>query len=258
MSGSRYAGRSLRIVERSILVYSRGWIVFVAGVVEPLLYLLAFQVGFGQIAGDVTGPDGRAMSYVSFVAPALLVASAMSGGIAEATSAFYKLRYDKLYDAMLSTPIGPLDIVAGEALWTALRCGIYALLFLLVMAVFGLVESPWALLLVPLALIVALAFATAGFACVTLMRSASQLDYVPLTIIPLFLFSTTFYPLDVYPPAAQVVVECTPLYQAVAAARSVFVGDIGAALAAHLAYLVVLAIAGLSMTARRLDATLLR
>src|SRR5690349_1054926 len=122
-----YGGRASKIVERSVLAYSRYWIVFISGVLEPLFYLLAFQIGFGRLVGDLTGPDGRPMSYVAFVAPGLLASSAMNGAIFDSTfNVFFRFRYAKTYDAMLATPIGPLDIAIGEISWSVLRGGIYS------------------------------------------------------------------------------------------------------------------------------------
>jgi len=194
-----YAGRASKLVERSALAYSRMWLVFVSGVFEPLFYLVAFQIGFGKLVDQVAGPDGRPMSYVAFVAPALLASSAMNGAVFDSTfNVFFKFRYAKTYEGMLATPIGPLDIAVGEISWAVLRGGMYAVAFFVVMAAMGLVVSPWALMLIPIALLVAFAFAAVGMACVTFLRSPSQFDYINLAVMPMFLFSTTFYPLSVY------------------------------------------------------------
>jgi lipooligosaccharide transport system permease protein len=254
-----YAGRASKLVERSALAYSRMWLVFVSGVFEPLFYLVAFQIGFGKLVSEVTGPDGRPMSYVAFVAPALLASSAMNGAIFDSTfNVFFKFRYAKTYDAMLATPIGPLDIAIGEISWSVLRGGIYAVAFFGVMLALGLVTSPWAVLLIPIALLVAFAFAAIGMACATFLRSPSQFDFIQLAVMPMFLFSTTFYPLTVYPEALRVLVQCFPLYHGVELMRELSAGALNPGMLGHLAYLVVLAIVGVWAAARRLTHLLLR
>lgn len=256
---SRYAGRAAKLVERSALAYSRMWLVFVSGVFEPLFYLVAFQIGFGKLVGDVTGPDGAPMSYVAFVAPALLASSAMNGAVFDSTfNVFFKFRYAKTYDAMLATPIGPLDIAVGEISWAVLRGGIYAVAFFGVMLAMGLVVSPWAVLLIPVALLVAFAFAAIGMASATFLRSPSQFDFIQLAVVPMFLFSTTFYPLSVYPEPLRVLVQCFPLYHGVELMRELSVGVLRWGMLGHLAYLVALAVFGVWAVGRRLTRLLLR
>ncbi|TVT18644.1 ABC transporter [Amycolatopsis rhizosphaerae] len=254
-----YAGRASKVVERSILTYSRMWLVFVSGVFEPLFYLIAFRIGFGRLVGDVAGPDGRPISYVAFVAPALLASSAMNGAVLDSTyNVFFKIRYAKTYDAMLATPVGPLDIAIGEIAWAVLRGGLYAVAFFGVMLGMGLVASPWAVLIIPIALLVAFAFAAIGMACATFLRSPSQFDYIQLVVMPLFLFSTTFYPLSVYPGAIRVVVQCSPLYHGVELMREVSAGLLRPDMLGHLAYLVALTAFGVWAASRRITHLLLR
>lgn len=254
-----YGGRARKIVERSVLAYSRAWFIFVSGVFEPLFYLLAFRVGFGRLVGEVTGPDGRPMSYVAFVAPALLASSAMNGALFDSTfNVFFRFRYAKTYDAMLATPIGPLDIAIGEISWSVLRGGLYSVAFFGVMLAMGLITSPWALLLVPVALLVAFAFSAVGMALVTFLKSTSQFDYIQLAVVPMFLFSTTFYPLSVYPRAIQVLVQCFPLYHGIELMRGFAAGAPNPAMIGHFAYLAALATIGLYGAYRRISYLLLR
>ncbi|WP_027946454.1 ABC transporter permease [Amycolatopsis taiwanensis] len=254
-----YGGRASKVVERSVIVYSRMWFVFASGVVEPLLYLMAFQIGFGRLVGDVAGPDGRPMSYVAFVAPALLASSAMNGAVFDATfNVFFKFRYAKTYDAMLATPIGPLDIAVGEISWAVLRGGIYSVAFFGVMLAMGLVTSPWALLLIPVALLVAFAFAAVGMTLVTFLKSPSQFDFIQLAVVPMFLFSTTFYPLSVYPEPVRVLVQCFPLYHGIELMRDFSAGVLNLAMIGHFAYLGALAAIGVYGAYRRISRLLLR
>jgi len=254
-----YAGRATKLIERSALSSSRAWMVFVSGVVEPVLYLLAFQIGFGRLVGEVVGPGGQVLSYVAFVAPALLASSAMNGAVFDSTyNVFFKFRYAKLYDAMLATPIGPLDIAIGEIGWAVVRGAAYATAFYGVMGAMGMITTPWSLMLVPIAILLAFAFAAIGMACATFLRTPSQFDFINLAVMPLFLFSTTFYPLAVYPEALRVVVQCTPLYHGVELMRGFSTGVLDPTMFGHTAYLVAMAAIGLWATSRRLGALLLR
>jgi lipooligosaccharide transport system permease protein len=253
-----YAGRARVLVERSLLVNRRAWLTVVSGFCEPLFYLFAMGVGFGRLVGEVTGPTGQPMDYVAYVAPALLAASAMNGAVYDATfNIFFKFKYAKLYDAMLATPLGPIDIAVGEIAWALLRGGMYACGFLAVMLGMGLITSAWALLALPAALFVAFAFAAVGMACTTFMRSWQDFDLVQLALMPMFLFSTTFFPLTVYPDAVQVAVRCMPLYHAIEIMRALCTGFVDVSLLGHLAYFAVMVVVGVVVAARRLGTLLL-
>ncbi|GAB2757438.1 lipooligosaccharide transport system permease protein [Amycolatopsis magusensis] len=256
---SLYAGRAKFLLERSILVYSRAWLVFASGALEPLFYLLAFQIGFGRLVGEVVGPGGQVMSYVAFVAPGLLAASAMNGAVFDSTyNVFFRFRYAKLYDAMLATPIGPLDIALGEIGFAVLRGALYSTAFVAVMGTMGLLTSPWAVLLLPAAILTSFGFAAVGMGCATFLRSTSQFDYIQLVLMPMFLFSTTFYPLSVYPEALQYVVSCLPLYHGIELMRGLATGFVSWSMLGHLAYLLTMAAAGLWLASTRLHKMLLR
>lgn len=215
--------------------------------------------GLGGLVGEISGPDGQQLSYVAFLAPGLLAASAMNGAVYDATfKIFFKLKYAKLYDAMLATPLGPVDIALGEIGWALLRGGLYAAGFLLVLFPFGVMSSPWALLTLPTALLVAFAFAAIGMAAASFLRSWQDFDLVQLAMLPMFLFSATFFPLSVYPPALQWLVQAFPLYHAVALMRGLTTGTVGWSMLAHLVYFLVLAALGLAIATRRLGTLLLR
>jgi lipooligosaccharide transport system permease protein len=158
---------------------------------------------------------------------------------------------------MLTTPMGPLDIAMGEIAWALLRGGLYSAGFLAVMLGMGLIVSPWALLALPVALLVAFAFAAVGMAATTFMRSWQDFDLVQLAVLPLFLFSTTFYPLAVYPGWLQVVVSWTPLYHAIELMRGLTLGVVGWGMLGHVAYFAVMAAVGTVVAARRLGKLLL-
>ncbi len=253
--GSR---RSWRLVERNIYLYRHGWLILLSGFFEPLFYLLSIGFGLGALVGDVPGPDGQPISYQLFVAPALLASAAMNGAISESTfNFFFKLNYSKTFTAILSTPLSAGDIAVGELAWALMRGGLYAIGFLAVMVVLGLVVSPWVVLAFPAALLVGFAFGAVGMAATSFMKTWQDFDLIQLVILPMFLFSATFYPIETYPPALQLVVRVTPLYQGVDLIRSLTVGAIGPELLIHVVYLTVMGTAGLLVVSRRLDRLLL-
>ena len=146
----------------------------------------------------------------------------------------------------------------GEISWAVLRGGLYSVAFFGVLAAMGLVTSPWAVLLIPVALLIAFAFAAIGMTCVTFIRSPSQFDFINLAIMPMFLFSTTFYPLSVYPEPIRVVVECFPLYHGIELMRGFAAGVLDLGMLGHLGYLVALAALGVYGAYRRISHLLLR
>jgi lipooligosaccharide transport system permease protein len=249
---------SLRLIERHARAYRHAWLVFASGVFEPLFYLLSVGLGLGVLVGKVPGPGGQLIPYREFVAPGLLAVSAMNGAMYDSTfNIFFRLKYAKLYDAVLATPIRPAQLALGEIGWALLRGAIYAAAFTLVMLAMGLIHSWWALLAVPVAVLIGFAFAAIGMAGTTYMKSWQDFDYVILASMPLFLFSATFYPLGVYPRPVQVIVECTPLYQGVVLLRDLVLGAVGPGLLWRAAYLAVLGLAGLLAAGRRLARLLL-
>jgi lipooligosaccharide transport system permease protein len=248
----------LRLIERHARVYRHGWLIFVSGIFEPLFYLLSVGLGLGVLVGKVPGPEGQLIPYRDFVAPGLLAVSSMNGAMYDSTfNIFFRLKYAKLYDAILATPIRPAQLALGEIGWALIRGTIYAAAFTLVMVAMGLVHSPWAALAVPVAVLIGFAFAALGMTGTTYMKSWQDFDYVILASMPLFLFSATFYPLSIYPRAVQVVIECTPLYQGVVLLRDLTAGVVGPDMIWRAAYLAVLGLVGLYASGRRLGKLLL-
>lgn len=254
--GGRRAGL---LVERNLMVYRRGWLVIVSGFFEPLFYLLSIGLGIGALVGAVPLGDGRVIPYTAFVAPALLASSAMNGAIYDSTfNVFFKLKYAKTYDAILATPVGVGDVAAGEIGWALIRGAIYAGIFLLVMLAMGLVLSPWVIFAFPAALLIGFAFGAIGMAATTFMRTWQDFDLVQLVILPLFLFSGTFYPLATYPEPVRLLVELTPLYHGVDLVRGLTTGALEPGMLVHVAYLTAMGLIGLAITSRRLERLLLK
>jgi lipooligosaccharide transport system permease protein len=245
--------RARRIIERNLTVNRKTWMIIVSGFFEPLFYLLSIGLGIGKLVGDIGG-----VPYRAFVAPALLASSAMNGAVYDSTmNIFYKLKYAHTYDALLATPLKVGDIAVGEIGWALLRGQLYATVFLFVMLILGLLHSPWAVLALPAATLIGFAFAATGLAATSYMRTWQDFDFVLLAVLPLFLFSASFYPLSVYPRGLQIVVECTPLFHGVALVRALCLGDVGPGLLVHVAYLAVMGYVGLSVASRRLERLLL-
>jgi lipooligosaccharide transport system permease protein len=246
------------LVERSLMVYRRTWLIIVSGFFEPLFYLLSIGVGLGKLVPHMTYA-GHDVRYTAFVAPALLASSAMNGAIYDSTfNIFWKMKYARVYDAVLATPLGPLDVASGEITWALARGVIYSSAFLVIMAAMGLLHSSWAVLALPFSILEALAFAACGMAATTFMRSWQDFEWVALTILPMFLFSATFYPLSTYPRVLGDIVRWTPLYQAVDIQRALILGHLHLGLLANIGYLVGMGLIGVVIATRRLGHLLLK
>ena len=166
---------------------------------------------------------------------------------------FWKLKWAKVYDGMLAAPLNVWDIAIGEIAWSQIRGGLYAGAFLIVALIMGLLHSWWALLALPAALLIGIAFGAVGFATTTYLKSWQDFDMVNLVMMPMFLFSATFYPLDVYPPVLQTIAQISPLYHGVEIIRGLTLGVIQVEMLGHIAFLVVMTTAGFAVTARRLE-----
>ncbi|GAB3934238.1 ABC transporter permease [Micromonospora vulcania] len=246
------------LVERNVMIYKHTWYVLLAEIFEPVLYLLSVGVGIGVLVGTVTDvPNGTPIRYAAFVAPALLATAAMNGAMNETTFLMYgKLKTDRTYESMLATPLSERDIALGEIGWAVLRGTIVSTAFLAVVAALGLVTSPWAILVVPGAALIAFAFATAGVVVVTYLRDWQDMQYIQLFMLPMFLFATTFYPLSVYPRPIQIVVQCLPLYQSIELLRNPALGVLSVKVLVAVVYLAVMGALCLRLAVRRLGATL--
>ena len=255
---ARPSRRSARVVERNIAVARQIWLIIVSGFFEPVFYLLSIGIGIGHLVGNVPFA-GTTIPYRDFVAPAMLASSAMNGAVFACTfNIYFRLKYQKTYDAIVSTPVGVGDIVMGEIGWALIRGLFYSVCFIGVMVVLGLVQSWWAVLAVPAAVLIGYTFAGLGMAGTSYMRSWKDFDYVTLAIMPLFLFSGTFSPLSAYPASVRWIVRVTPLYQGVAIERSLVLGHVSAAILGHALYLLVAGTAGIVIASRRIGRLLLR
>jgi lipooligosaccharide transport system permease protein len=254
IAGSR--GRLL--FERNLMVYRRTWMIIFSGIFEPLFYLFSMGIGLGHFVGKVPLPDGKLVSYASFVAPALLASAAMNGAVYDSGNVFWKMRYAKVYDAVLSTPIGPADVAVGETAWALFRGFLYAVSFMVVAGVLGLIDSTWGVLALPGAVLIGFAFAGLGVAATTFLRTWQDFELIALVQLPMFLFSATFFPISTYPAAIQWVVRFSPLYHAIELLRALNLGTVGWGQLVNVSILLALGTGGLVLAQRRIGRLLLK
>jgi lipooligosaccharide transport system permease protein len=252
--------RSGSVPRRNIAALrSAYWIVVISGFIEPVLYLFSMGVGVGRLVGDLPLPDGRLVPYAAFVAPAMLASSAMTGALSESTFNFFgKMKYMRLYDAVLATPVRPMEVAFGELMWAMARGALYSGAFLGVMVAMGLTGIGWAVAAFPATLLVGFAFGGLGMALSTFMRSWQDFDLVGTVQFALFLFSGTFAPVGAYPGPARLLIEATPLYHGVELIRSVTTASLHPVLLLHVGYLVALTAVGLLVAGRRMGRLLLK
>ena len=255
-----YSGRARVVLERGYYALkSSTWMVVASGFVEPLIYLVAFGYGIGQFIDGVVDGNGNPISYAQFIAPALLATSAMNGAIYDSTwNVFFKMHFGRIYNGMLSTSMGTLDVALGEISWALLRGLAYAIGFMAIVTPLGLVPSWWGLLAIPASVLVAFGFAAVGMGITSYLKHRQQMQYIQLVMLPMFLFSGTFFPLDIYPEPVQWFIQALPLWQAIELIRGLTLGIMNWAMLGHVLYFVVMIIGGLYFTTRRLTALFLR
>jgi lipooligosaccharide transport system permease protein len=230
--------RALKLVHRNLLAYKHFWIAFISGFFEPFFYLVAVGFGVGQFIDDVSFA-GAQIEYAAFLAPGLLAASTLNGAIFDGFfSPFFKLNWMKTYDGIVTTPVSIPDIAVGEVVWATIRGTIYGTGFLVVMLSLGLVDSPWASLGIPAVMLSAGALSAGAMVLTGFTKQISSLEKVmTLIVFPLFLFSGTFFPVNLYPGFLQPIVMATPLYHSATLLRSLTTGQVSLATLGHVAYL---------------------
>jgi lipooligosaccharide transport system permease protein len=249
------------MVQRNLLVYKHTWMVIASGFFEPVFYLLGIGIGLGAMVPPIAG-----VSYAAFVAPGLLASSCLNGAITDGFfNIFFKLHYQKTYDGILSTPMRVPDVAFGEMLWALGRGSLYAAMFLVVLLVLGestgrpLLLSATAVLAWPAAVLVAASFSSMAVCLTTFARKIQDFDIVVgLLVMPMFLFSGIFVPIERFPDVVQWLMRVTPLYHAVALLRQLTTGTVEVSIVGHLAYLTIAGIVAFLVAMYRLERALIK
>ncbi len=250
------AGISRRF-EHNLIAYRRMWVTLASGVIEPLMYLLGMGYGMGAIIGDLEFRN-RLVTYAAFIAPGLMASSAMNGALFDTTYNFYfKLRETRQFDGLLVTPLTMGGLIGGELLWAVARGAIYSGFFVLTLIGLDLAEPLDALAAWPATLLTGWAFGAVGATLTSYARAWTDFDMMDLVVQPMFLASTAFFPLAVFPEWAQPIVWATPLFHAVDLTRSLALGTAGWADVVHVAYLVAIGLGFGWLARRRLNRLLL-
>jgi lipooligosaccharide transport system permease protein len=254
MSVATTARPVLRVVEHHVLVYRRTWrgTIF-STFFSPILYLAAMGIGLGAFVDDANPGGIAGVSYLAFLAPGLLAAQAMQTAATESTyPVMAGIRWLKTYVAMILSPLETRDVASGQLIWTGLRVTFGAIVFVSVMAVFGAIDPGRALLLLPVATLTGLAFAAPIQAFAAAQKNDSAFaSLFRFVIMPMFIFSGTFFPISQLPEVLQVVAFLTPLWHAVSLARGIALDVLDPALAlVNVAYLSTLVVIGLLVSFR--------
>ena len=227
---------AFKVLWRNIVVFKKTWLTNMTFYfVEPLLYLSAMGLGLGAFIGEINGT-----SYIQFIAPGIIASSAMWAAASESTyGSFVKMHFQKVYHAMVAAPLSIEEVVAGEILYAVFKAIVYGTIILLVITVFGLVASPWALL-TPLVLILAgFVFALLGMIWTGLVPKIDSFSFFfTLVITPMFLFSGVFFPINNLPGFVQIAAWFLPLFHVVVLLRSLVFGEVGLFLLSHVAVLI--------------------
>jgi lipooligosaccharide transport system permease protein len=215
--------RSLRVWQRNRDVFFKLWHTEVPGFfAEPVLILLAMGVGLGTYV--VLGG-----SYLEFIAPGILAAYAMFSSASECTyGSFVRMKYQRTFEAIIATPVNMEDVVAGEIFWGATRSLLTTLAILIVIAAFGLVHSPWALLTIPISVLAGLMFSSIALVVTSVAPTIYTFNYFfTLFITPMFFFSGVFFPLDAFSPTVQKLCWISPLTPVANLSRALVSGHPG-------------------------------
>jgi len=257
---ARYSLRFLRVWQRNLLVYRRIWMInFMVPLLEPVFYLLAFGIGFSGLIGDIDYA-GRKISYVAFIAPALLATAIMFNSFYETTFAsFVRMYYQKTFDALLATPLSLEEVITAEIVWGATKSVLAATLMLVVIALFGLVRFPEGLLILPLAFLGGMAFGAVGMYFTGITPSIDMFNLpIFLFVIPLFLFSGTFFPVAGLPLWGQYLATFSPLYHLVELSRLAVMGRMESELFFSLTYLVLFSVVFFFLAVRAMRRRLIK
>ena len=244
MYHKRLSARFIRVWQRNLIVYAKIWkIVFIPPLLEPIFYLVAFGVGLGVLVGSMHY-EGMDVSYVQFIAPALLAINIMQNAFFETTyNSFVRMYFQKTYDGMMATPLSMEEVMTGEIIWAATKSLIATVIMQGVISFFGLIRYPEGLLILPIAFLGGLAFASIGLLFTAMIKGFEMFNLpVFLFVTPMFLFSGTFFPLKNLPVWAQKIAAVLPLTHLTRLARDFSLGRISPGLLWSLLYLVLFSV----------------
>jgi len=247
---------AVAVWRRNASMYRRIWMLnILPNFFEPVLYLLSIGIGVGAYINEMGGG-----SYAAFLAPGLVCVAAMNGASFEVTyNIFVRLNFEKQYDAMLTTPIQPDDVLIGEILWAVSRASIYGVCFFVVVVLFGLAPLPSALLVLPVIPLAGLLFASIGIAFSLRIQTIDLYSfYFTLFLTPLFLFSDVFFPLEERLAGSWLwLAEALPLLHPVRLARAAFSGRASAVVLWDVAYICIVSLVLLAWARRAVRARLM-
>jgi lipooligosaccharide transport system permease protein len=220
--------RAFRVWQRHWLVYTKLYRTsFALNFAEPALYLVAMGLGLGTFVKDIHGQP-----YIKFIAPGIVASSSVFAAVYECTYGTYiRMTFQKTFDAILATPVNLDDLVAGELIWGATKSVIFGITIMIVIALFGLVDSPILVLAVPFIFLGGLIFAELSLIFCAIVPGIDFFSYFyTLFMTPLFLFSGIFFPLDAMPRVVAGLAYLTPLYHLVNICRAFSAGTISGAI----------------------------
>lgn len=229
--------QAFRVWQREVSVYKYVYkSTIVSNLMDPLVYLVALGFGLGAFVSKIQG-----LPYIQFIAPGLIASSVMTAASFETTiNTFVRIHFDRVYEAMMATPVTVEDIVVGEMMWATTRSTIYAAVMLGVVTALGLTRSWYAIFVPILGAMGGMMFAILGLTYISFLKSIYHVNfYFTLFITPLFLFSGVFYPIDALPAIVKTIAFLSPLYHLVEIIRPVVIGQIGYGVLLHLAWIIV-------------------
>lgn len=244
-----------RVWRRDARVFAKVWRgALLPTFLDPLFYLVAMGFGLGTYVATIQG-----VPYRDFIGPGLVASAAMWAASFETTyNVYLKMNENRLYDAILATPVEVADLAAGDIAWGATRATIYSTFFLGVVAAFGLLDSWWALATPPIVLLGGACFSVLGYTFTALIPKIDLYSYYfTLVITPMFLFSGIFFPFDRLPGWAEVVAWFTPLFHLVELTRGLATGPAPLDVLVHTAWLALVTVALFAVPVRALHARLL-
>lgn len=218
--------RAFRVVQRHWTVYTKLYKSSIAlNFVEPALYLSALGFGLGAFVQEING-----VPYINFIAPGIIASSSMFAAVYECTYGTYvRMTYQKTFDAILATPVNINDLIAGELIWGAAKSALYGTIILVVISLFGLVDSALAVMIIPVLFMSGYLFSCLSMIAAATVPGIDTFNYFyTLVMTPMFLFSGIFFPLDSLPPLVAKIAFFTPLYHLVNVCRNFSSGMISA------------------------------